>query len=205
MDFKIEVNEVEEVTVTNVSEVETMSINDTREVIAGSVGMETVTNYEVAVNKPQINGSELVGDKTTEELGIIDDVNAYIEEHKEELRGQDGKDGYTPVKGVDYFDGKNGASGKDGISCSHSWSGTTLTITSASGTTSANLKGATGSAGVNGKDGYTPIKGKDYFDGVNGKDGKTPVKGTDYYTEADKQEMVNLVMAALPSSEGVSY
>lgn len=28
--------------------------------------------------------------------------------------GVDGKDGYTPVKGVDYFDGKNGADGKDG-------------------------------------------------------------------------------------------
>lgn len=41
--------------------------------------------------------------------------------------------------------------------------------------------------------------------GRPGEDGKTPVKGTDYYTEADKQEMVNLVLAALPSSEGVSY
>jgi hypothetical protein len=28
--------------------------------------------------------------------------------------GQNGKDGYTPVKGVDYFDGKDGAPGKDG-------------------------------------------------------------------------------------------
>jgi hypothetical protein len=42
-------------------------------------------------------------------------------------------------------------------------------------------------------------------DGQKGEDGKTPVKGTDYYTEADKQEMVSLVLAAIPSSEGVSY
>ena len=28
--------------------------------------------------------------------------------------GPAGKDGYTPVKGVDYFDGKDGAPGKDG-------------------------------------------------------------------------------------------
>jgi hypothetical protein len=28
--------------------------------------------------------------------------------------GTDGKDGYTPVKGVDYFDGKNGQDGEDG-------------------------------------------------------------------------------------------
>lgn len=42
-------------------------------------------------------------------------------------------------------------------------------------------------------------------DGTNGKDGYTPVKGTDYFTEADKQEMVNLVLDALPDSEEVSY
>ena len=61
---------------------------------------------------------------------------------------------------------------------------------------------------LNGKDGYTPVKGKDYFDGengVDGKDGYTPVKGVDYYTEADKQEIVNSVIAALPSSEEVNY
>lgn len=89
--------------------------------------------------------------------------------------GKDGKDGYTPIKNVDYFDG---ADGKDG------------------------------------KDGYTPIKGVDYFDGedglngkdgVNGKDGAdgyTPVKGKDYWTSADKAEMVNDVISALPKYNG---
>lgn len=41
--------------------------------------------------------------------------------------------------------------------------------------------------------------------GTNGEDGYTPIKGTDYYTEADKQEMVNLVLNALPSAEGVEF
>lgn len=74
--------------------------------------------------------------------------------------GKDGKDGYTPVKGVDYFDGKDGytpikgtdyfdgKSGKDGVSCTHSWNGTTLTVTSASGTSSANLKGDKGDSPI---------------------------------------------------------
>ena len=195
----------------DVDEFDEFSIDDGREVIVSGVDMDTPTNYEMAINKPKINGVELVGNKTTEELGIIDNVNTYIEEHKEELRGQDGKDG------------KDGGNGKDGISCSHSWSGTTLTITSASGTTSANLKGdkgdkgdtgsqgATGSKGDKGdkgdkgEQGIQGIQGVAGKDGANGKDGKTPVKGTDYYTEADKQEMVNLVLASLPSSEGVSY
>ena len=77
----------------------------------------------------------------------------------------DGKDGYTPQKNVDYFDGEDG---KDGVSATHSWNGTTLTITSASGTSSANLKGDKGDKG---DPGYTPQKNVDYFDGQNGKDG----------------------------------
>lgn len=41
--------------------------------------------------------------------------------------------------------------------------------------------------------------------GDTGADGHTPVKGTDYFTEADKQELVTAVIAALPSTEEVSY
>lgn len=96
--------------------------------------------------------------------------------------GVDGQDGYTPVKGVDYFDGEDGADGSpgaDGISCTHEWSGTTLTITSASGTSSADLKGEPGSDGQPGSDGSP------------GADGYTPVKGTDYWTDADKAEIVD--------------
>lgn len=148
------------------------------------------------------------------EKATISDMEKYIEENKDSLKGEKGEKGDT---------GESGINGVDGVSCTHSWNGTTLSITSANGTTSANLKGEKGDAGkdgVNGKDGtngkdgqdgYTPIKGKDYFDGkdgTNGKDGidgKTPVKGVDYYTEADKQEIVNLVLNELPSSEGVSY
>lgn len=87
--------------------------------------------------------------------------------------GSNGVDGYTPIKGVDYFDGK------DGISASHTWNGTTLTITSASGTSSANLKGTDGKDGIDGKDGYTPVKGVDYFDGAPGNDGKDGEDGAD--------------------------
>ena len=41
--------------------------------------------------------------------------------------------------------------------------------------------------------------------GPKGNPGTTPVKGVDYYTEADKQEMVQLVLAAIPSAEEVNY
>lgn len=41
--------------------------------------------------------------------------------------------------------------------------------------------------------------------GVPGEPGYTPIKGTDYWTEADKTEMVNAVLAALPAAEGVGF
>ena len=85
--------------------------------------------------------------------------------------------------------------------------------------------GATGPAGVPGKDGHSPVvtatkSGKtttisvdgaaiatveDGAKGDPGKTGKTPVRGTDYWTAADKQEIVNSVIAALPDGTEVSY
>lgn len=41
--------------------------------------------------------------------------------------------------------------------------------------------------------------------GDTGADGKTPVKGTDYWTEADKAEIVNDTLAALPKWTGGNY
>ena len=48
--------------------------------------------------------------------------------------------------------GKDGSNGKDGVSVTHSWNGTTLTVTSASGTSSADLKGSKGDKGDPGQD-----------------------------------------------------
>jgi hypothetical protein len=40
---------------------------------------------------------------------------------------------------------------------------------------------------------------------IRGKDGYTPVKGTDYWTAADKNGIVQDVLAALPNASGVSF
>ena len=48
-------------------------------------------------------------------------------------------------------------------------------------------------------------KGDPGAKGDPGKTGKTPVRGTDYWTAADKQEIVNSVIAALPDGTEVSY
>ena len=62
-----------------------------------------------------------------------------------------------------------------------------------------NLKGE---QGIQGEVGPQGIQGEQ---GPAGADGTTPVKGTDYWTAADKQEIINEVLAAIPSSEGVEY
>lgn len=77
---------------------------------------------------------------------------------------------------VEVLDGEDGA---DGISCTHSWEGTVLTVTSASGTSSAELKGDKGEKGEPGADGYTPAR------------------GTDYWTEEDKAEIKGYVDEAI--------
>ena len=66
------------------------------------------------------------------------------------LKGEKGDKGDTGPKGGQ---GPSGADGKDGVSVTHSWNGTTLTITSASGTSSADLKGEKGLKGDTGAQG----------------------------------------------------
>jgi hypothetical protein len=56
-------------------------------------------------------------------------------------RGASGQPGQNGSPGAD------GSPGKDGVSATHSWNGTVLTVTSASGTSSADLKGAKGDKG----------------------------------------------------------
>lgn len=65
------------------------------------------------------------------------------------------------------------------------------------------LSAADGKLKYNGSD--VGLKGAAGTPGKNGTDGKTPVKGTDYWTEADKEEIVNDTLAALPKWTGGSY
>ena len=106
--------------------------------------------------------------------------------------GADGKDGITPHVGSNgnWFIGENdtgipatgpaggqglpgtpGEDGKDGVSATHSWNGTVLTITSASGTSSADLKGAKGDQGEKGADGAKGDKGDQGIQGIQGEKG----------------------------------
>jgi hypothetical protein len=56
-------------------------------------------------------------------------------------------------QGIQGEKGDKGDTGPDGISCTHSWNGTVLTVNSASGTSSVDLKGEKGDKGDTGEQG----------------------------------------------------
>lgn len=93
--------------------------------------------------------------------------NGFEGTEEEWLESLNGPDGFSPIANVEQTDegatititdkngttnatvlngkdGANGTDGKDGVSVTHSWNNTVLSITSASGTSSADLKGESG-------------------------------------------------------------
>ena len=68
-------------------------------------------------------------------------------------QGERGEAGPQGIQGETGPQGATGPAGADGTSCTHSWNGSTLTVTSASGTSSADLKGPQGPQGPKGDTG----------------------------------------------------
>ena len=131
-----------------------------------------------------------------------------------DLKGADGKPGAAGADGVTPHIGDNG----------NWYVGSTDTGKPSRGATGAPGKdGAAGKPGAAGADGVTPhigdngnwylgetdtgkpSRGATGAKGDPGTPGKTRVRGTDYWTAADKQEIVNNVLAALPDGSEVSY
>lgn len=131
--------------------------------------------YVPAVTQTSTNTATISFAGSKEDMAAVADTTISLPAGPQGEKGADGEKGDK---------GDKGDTGTNGVSCTHSWSGTTLSVTSASGTSSANLKGEKGDTGA---------------------DGKTPVKGTDYWTAADKSAIVSDVLAALPKWTGGSY
>lgn len=112
-----------------------------------------------------------------------------------------------------------GSNGKDGVSASHSWNGTVLTVTSAGGTSSADLKGEKGDKGdpgASGRDGVSPTvtvtditgghrvavtdaKGTKTFDVMDGRDGESGSGGSSGVPVIDLREL------GFPEVDGPGY
>lgn len=131
-----------------------------------------------------------------------------------DLKGADGapgKDGPAGAPGKDGADGKpgaagaHGAKGADGITPHIGDNGNWYVGNTDTGKPSRGATGAKGDAGATGPAGAPGKDGEKGDPGTPGTAGHTPVKGTDYWTAADKQEIVNNVLAALPDGTEVSY
>lgn len=70
--------------------------------------------------------------------------------------------------------GETGPAGANGVSCTHSWNGSVLTVTSASGTSSADLRGPQGIQGIQGE---TGPRGETGPQGETGETGATGPQG----------------------------
>lgn len=100
------------------------------------------------------------------------------------------------------IEGTKGEPGADGITPTIGSNGNWFLGATDTGKPSRGETGAPGKDGANGETGPQGPKGDP---GTPGAAGHTPVKGTDYWTAADKQEIVNNVLAALPDGTEVEY
>lgn len=98
------------------------------------------------------------------------------------------------------FDGADGAPGKDGVSATHQWDGTVLTITSASGTSSADLRGPQGETGPQGERGETGAQG---VQGEPGRDGlDAPQDAVRYGVQALTEEQQQTARGNIGAASG---
>jgi ribosomal protein S11 len=144
----------------------------------GATGANGESAYQIAVDNGYPGAEDewlasLIGESAYQ-LAVNDGYTGTEDEWLKSLKGADGKDG------------TNGTNGTDGVSPTVEVSaidnGNKVTITDATGSKSFDVTNGT--------------------NGTNGTDGHTPVKGTDYWTDADKTEIVNSVIAALPVYNG---
>ena len=160
-----------------------------------------IDSLVVSVNgvKPDESGNveiEITGGVSTEEINEA--VEAALTEAKESgaFKGEDGTSvTITNIKESSVDGGTNTVTFSDGQKLNIKNGSAGSSGTGGGGISSDQLNAAVEEALQDAKD-------SGEFDGA---DGHTPVKGTDYYTAADKAEMVDLVLAALPMWNGGSY
>ena len=121
------------------------------------------------------------------------------------IKGPQGDKGDPGAKGDKGADGAPGVQGEAGMAATISVG---IVSTGEPGTQASVTNAGTDSTAVlnfvipRGEKGETGAKGDT---GATGEAGHTPVKGVDYFTDAEKSEMIQAVLDALPAAEGASY
>lgn len=158
---------------------------------------------------------------TNTQLPNVANVKTALDELVSKSHSHDNKDtldklsasnGKLQYNGSDVgLKGDKGADGANGITPTIGANGNWYLDTTDTGKPSRGEKGDkgdkgdTGAQGVQGIQGEKGDKGDKGDTGAAGADGYTPVRGTDYWTAADKAEIVNDTLAALPKWTGGSY
>ena len=160
-------------TVTRGAEVQTMDVMDgaggSGEGGTGADGYSPTVDIEEIDGGHRLTVTDVNGAKTFEVMNGEDGAPGE--------QGPKGDTGATGATGATGPQGPAGADGKDGVSVTHKWSGTTLTVTSASGTSSADLKGEKGDKGDTGEQGPKGDTGEPGPQGQTGPEGPTGPKG----------------------------
>jgi hypothetical protein len=132
------------------------------EKLSGSVSAKSKLGGSVSGNNSLKGGAKSQNIFYTDayNIALANGFEGTIEEWLASLKGEKGDPGYTPIKGIDYFDGAKGDPGYTPV------------------------KGIDYFDGEKGDPGKTPVKGIDYFDGEKGDPGYTPIKGIDYFDGA---------------------
>lgn len=174
-----------------------------RETDTAAAIQEAKEAAEIAKNAKGEKGDPFTyADFTAEQLaglkGEKGDAFTYADFTAEQLeklkgeKGDKGEQGYTPRKGIDYFDGEKGAAftyddfTPEQLAGLKGEKGDAFTYKDFTAEQLAKLKGEKGDSG------YTPQKGKDYFDGDKGEKG-------DAFTYAD---FTKEQLAALKGEKG---
>lgn len=136
-------------------------------------GIISWTNDKDLPNPEPVNIKGTKGDKGDKGDRGLQGVQGIQGERGEQgQKGDKGDRGEQGIQGIQGAKGETGAQGQkgaDGTPATHRWSGTTLYITSASGTSSADLKGEKGDRGEKGDKGADGAHGKPGKDGADGK------------------------------------
>ena len=154
--------------------------------IRGSVGtgrVDVYSYYTPNVTQPDENTMQVEYTPSERNMPDIEPVTLILP------KGKDGVDGYTPQKGVDYFDGAQGPQGPKGD------------------------KGEDGYTPQKGVDYFDGAQGPQGPKGDKGEDGYTPQKGVDYFTSNDISQVANVaanlvrddIAAGIASAIGGSY
>ena len=165
-------------------------------------------------------GAEDTGKPSRGATGAKGDTGATGPQGETGPAGPAGPQGPAGAPGKDGADGKPGTAGADGVTPHIGDNGNWYLGSTDTGKPSRGATGAKGDAGATGPAGPAGPAGAPGKDGANGETwpqgpkgdpgtpgaaGHTPVKGTDYWTAADKQEIVNDVLAAFPDGTEVAY